>query len=204
MKLRFSPEGLIPVVAQDYETGEVRMLAYANEEAVKKTLETGYAHYYSRSRKKVWKKGETSGELQRVLEVRVDCDGDALIYVVRQEKDRACHTGARNCFYRTLDGREVTKPLPFEVLPRLQRKLRERISEKDPSSYTYRLASEGKERVVQKVGEEAVETLIALLKGRKEEVVHESADLLYHLLLALELSGVSVVEVLEELIKRYR
>jgi len=204
IKPRFDEKGLVPVVAQDYETGEIRMLAYADEEALKKTLETGYAHYFSRSRGRVWKKGETSGELQKVKEVRIDCDGDALVYLVEQEKDRACHTGKRNCFYRTLEGEEVKKPLPFEVLPRLQRVVRERLREKREDSYTYKLASKGKERVFQKVGEEAVETLIALMKGDKREVVYESADLLYHLIVALEVSGVEVREVLEELAKRFK
>ncbi|NPA32646.1 MAG: bifunctional phosphoribosyl-AMP cyclohydrolase/phosphoribosyl-ATP diphosphatase HisIE [Aquificae bacterium] len=204
MKLRFNEEGLIPVIAQDYRTGEVRMLAWANEEALKKTLETGYAHYYSRSRKRIWKKGETSGELQRVREVRVDCDEDALIYVVEQERNRACHTGHRNCFYRTLTGEEVKKPLPFEVLQRLQEVVRERIKRGDENSYTYRLVKSGRERVFQKFGEEAVELLIALMKGNREEIISEGADALYALVVSLEVSGVDITEVLEELIRRFR
>jgi len=204
LKLKFNEEGLIPVIAQDYRTGEVRMLAYANEEAVKKTLETGYAHYYSRSRKKIWKKGETSGELQRVIEVRVDCDQDALIYVIEQEKDRACHTGERNCFYRNLEGKKVEKPLPFEVLPRLQDVIREKIERKEEGSYTAKLVSQGNERVFQKFGEEAVETLIALMKGKREEIIYESADMLYTFLVSLSVRGIDVKEVMEELIRRFK
>ena len=204
LELKFNKEGLIPVVAQDYRTGEVRMVAYANEEAIKKTLETGYAHYYSRSRKKIWKKGETSGEFQRVKEIRVDCDGDALIYVIEQEKNVACHTGERNCFYRKIDGNPVEKPLPFEVLPRLQEVIRERLKEKTKDSYTVKLASQGKDRVFQKFGEEAVETLIALMKGRKEEIIYETADMFYTLLLSLEMEGIDVKEVMEELIRRFK
>jgi len=98
-KLKFK-DGLIPVVVQDV-SGEVLMLAYANEEAIRKTIETGFAHYYSRSRKKLWMKGETSGNLQRVLEIRVDCDCDSLLYIVEQ-KGNACHTGNRSCFFRRL------------------------------------------------------------------------------------------------------
>ena len=203
-RIKFNDEGLVPVIAQDYKTGEIRMLAYANEEAVKKTLETGYAHYYSRSRKKLWKKGETSGELQKVKEVRIDCDGDALIYVVEQEKNRACHTGERNCFYRTIDGRRVNKPLPFEALPRLEEVIRERIEKLPEDSYTAKLVKSGKERVFQKFGEEAVETLIALLKGKREEIISETADMLYSLLVSLSVSGVEITEVLEELAKRFR
>ena len=204
MEISFNEDGLVPVIAQDYRTGEVRMLAWANEEAIKKTLETGYAHYFSRSRKKLWKKGETSGELQRVLEIRVDCDGDALIYVIEQEKNRACHTGERNCFFRTLQGERVKKPLPFEVLPRLQEVIQKRLKEKKEGSYTVKLVESGYDRVVQKVGEEAVEVLIALKNKDKGEIVYEVADLLYMLTVALTTNGVDVKEVMEELISRFK
>ncbi len=110
-EIKFNQAGLVPVIAQDVETKEILMLAYANETALKKTVESGYAHYWSRSRKALWKKGETSGNIQRVLSILVDCDGDALIYLVNQ-KGNACHTGRRSCFYRTLwsaDKGESTK-----------------------------------------------------------------------------------------------
>ena len=100
-EIKFDQAGLVPVIAQDVETKEILMLAYANEAALKKTVESGYAHYWSRSRKTLWKKGETSGNTQRVLSILIDCDGDALIYLVDQ-KGNACHTGRRSCFYRTL------------------------------------------------------------------------------------------------------
>jgi phosphoribosyl-ATP pyrophosphohydrolase/phosphoribosyl-AMP cyclohydrolase len=205
MEIKFNEKGLVPVVAQDYKTGEIRMLAYANEEAIRKTLETGYAHYYSRSRQKIWKKGETSGELQRVKEIRIDCDGDAIIYVIEQEKNRSCHTGERNCFYRNLKGEYVlNKPLPFEVLARLQEVIDERLKTLPEGSYTAKLAKEGIERIAQKFGEESVETLIAMVKKDKDQVVYESADMLYHWLLALSYLGIDVVEVLEELAKRFK
>ena len=205
MEIKFNEKGLVPVVAQDYKTGEIRMLAYANEEAIRKTLETGYAHYYSRSRQKIWKKGETSGELQRVKEIRIDCDGDAIIYVIEQEKNRSCHTGERNCFYRNLKGEYVlNKPLPFEVLARLQEVIDERLKTLPEGSYTAKLAKEGIERIAQKFGEESVETLIAMVKKDKNQVVYESADMLYHWLLALSYLGIDVVEVLEELAKRFK
>ncbi len=203
--LKFDERGLIPVVAQDYRTGEIRMVAYANEEAIKKTLETGYAHYYSRSRQKLWKKGETSGELQRVREIRVDCDNDTLIYLIEQEKNRACHTGERNCFFRNLEGEYVLKkPLPFEVLPRLQEVLKDRIENLPEGSYTTKLVKKGFDRIVQKFGEESVEVLIALMNRDKEQVVYESADMLYHWLLALTYLGIDVKEVLEELSRRFK
>ena len=205
MEIKFNEKGLVPVVAQDYKTGEIRMLAYANEEAIRKTLETGYAHYYSRSRQKIWKKGETSGELQRVKEIRIDCDGDAIIYVIEQEKNRSCHTGERNCFYRNLKGEYVlNKPLPFEVLARLQEVIDERLKTLPEGSYTAKLAKEGIERIAQKFGEESVETLIAMVKKDKDQVVYESADMLYHWLLGLSYLGIDVVEVLEELAKRFK
>jgi phosphoribosyl-ATP pyrophosphohydrolase/phosphoribosyl-AMP cyclohydrolase len=203
-RLKFNEQGLIPVVAQDYRTGEVRMVAYANREAIEKTLQTGYAHYYSRRRQKIWKKGETSGELQKIKEIRVDCDNDTLIYVIEQEKNVACHTGERNCFFRNIEGeRVIEKPLPFEVLQRLQEVLKDRIEKLPEGSYTTKLVKQGFDRIVQKFGEEGVETLIALMNRDKNQVVYESADLLYHWLLALSYLGIDVVEVLEELTKRF-
>ncbi|MDD1675221.1 MAG: phosphoribosyl-AMP cyclohydrolase [Methanomicrobiales archaeon] len=106
MQLIFD-RGLIPVVVQDHETGEVLMVAYANEEAIRLTRETGFSHFFSRSRKKIWKKGEESGHLQKVIRILVDCDGDSLLYQVDQVGGAACHTGHRSCFYRTLDGEEI-------------------------------------------------------------------------------------------------
>ena len=202
--LKFNEKGLIPVVAQDYRTGEIRMFAWANEEAVRRTLETGYAHYYSRSRNRIWKKGETSGEIQRVIEIRVDCDEDTLIYVIEQEKNRSCHLGERNCFFRRIDGSRVDKPLPFEMLPRLQEILEDRVSRLPEGSYTAQLVREGPDRVIQKIGEEAVETLIALKNEDKDQIVHEVADLMYTLLLGLTLKGIKVHEVMEELMRRMR
>ena len=204
-KLKFDEKGIIPVVAQDYRTGEIRMVAYANKEAIEKTLETGYAHYYSRSRQKIWKKGETSGELQKVKEIRVDCDNDAVLYIIEQEKNRACHTGERNCFYRTVQGEyALNKPLPFEVLQRLQELLKDRIEKLPEGSYTTKLVKEGFDRIVQKFGEESVETLIALMNRDKDAVIYESADMLYHWLLALTYLGIDITEIFEELRRRFK
>ena len=203
-QIKFNSHGLVPVVAQDYRTGEVRMVAYANREAIEKTIQTGYAHYYSRSRQKIWKKGETSGELQRVKEIRVDCDNDTVLYIVEQEKNRACHTGERNCFFRTIEGDyALDKPLPFEILQRLQERLKERIENLPEGSYTTKLIKQGFDRIVQKFGEESVETLIALMNRDKKGIVYESADMLYHWLLALTYLGIDITEVMEELIKRF-
>jgi len=109
IKLKYDANGLIPAIVQDANSGEVLMVAYMNEEALKKTIETGYTHFYSRSRKKLWKKGETSGHTQQVKEILIDCDNDALLVKVHQNGPGACHTGHRSCFYRSLDGTEVSK-----------------------------------------------------------------------------------------------
>ncbi len=204
LELKFNQEGLVPVIAQDYRTGEVRMFAWANEEAIRKTLETGYAHYYSRSRKSLWKKGETSGELQRVIEVRVDCDEDVVLYIVEQERNIACHTGERNCFFRNIQGEEAKRVLPFEALQRLQEIIKQRLEELPEGSYTARLYKEGEDRVLQKFGEEAIETLIALKRGVPEEIRAETADMLYHLLLMLTIRGIGIEEVLGELAGRMK
>ena len=204
ISLKFNEEGLVPVISQDYRTGEIRMFAWANEEAINKTIETGYAHYYSRSRKSIWKKGETSGELQRVLEIRVDCDEDVLIYLVVQERNKACHTGERNCFFRRLDGDRVKRVLPFEALQRLQEIITQRLEEMPEESYTVKLYREGEDRILQKFGEEAIETLIALKRGVPEEIKAEASDMLYHLLLMLTVRKIGIEEVLEELAGRIK
>ncbi len=204
LQLKFNQEGLIPVIAQDYRTGEIRMFAWANEEAIRKTIETGYAHYYSRSRKAIWKKGESSGELQRVVEIRVDCDEDVLLYIVLQEKNRACHTGERNCFFRDLEGKKVKRVLPFETLQRLQEIIQQRFEEMPENSYTVKLFKEGEDRILQKFGEEAIETLIALKRGMPEEIRAEASDMFYHLLLMLTVRNIGIEEVLEELASRIK
>jgi phosphoribosyl-ATP pyrophosphohydrolase/phosphoribosyl-AMP cyclohydrolase len=202
--LKWNQEGLLPVIAQDYRTGEIRMFAWANQQALQLTLQTGYAHYYSRSRKEIWKKGETSGELQRVVEVRVDCDEDVLLYIVEQSLNRACHTGERNCFFRDIQGNKKLKPLPFETPSRLEEVIKDRLARKPENSYTVRLFLEGEDRVLQKFGEEAIETLIALKNSQKDQIVLETADLLYSLILSLVVKGVAWQEVMKELAKRFK
>ncbi|QIN83618.1 bifunctional phosphoribosyl-AMP cyclohydrolase/phosphoribosyl-ATP diphosphatase HisIE [Rubrobacter tropicus] len=197
--VRFDASGLVPVVAQDTNTGEVLTLAYANSEAVEKTLATGEAHYYSRSRAELWRKGETSGNTQSVVEVRLDCDGDALLYKV-EPRGPACHTGAGTCFFTTLAGEGVgiaTKKADGEAfgatLERLAGTIAQRHREMPEGSYTAGLIRRGPERVAQKVGEEAVEVVIAAL--REERLAEETADLVYHLLVLLEERGVGIEEV---------
>jgi|ECHnycMinimDraft_1075156.scaffolds.fasta_scaffold03087_2 phosphoribosyl-ATP pyrophosphohydrolase len=201
--IAFDEKGLIPVIAQDAFSGEIRMLAYANKEAIKKTIETGYAHYFSRSRNTIWKKGETSGELQEVLEIRIDCDNDTLIYMIKQQKDIACHTGNRNCFFRAFD-KEKPSLMPFEILPFLERLIKDRISNPVENSYTSKLIKEGLDRIVQKVGEEAIESVIAFKNQDKKEIAYELADLIYHILVGIKYSNMSFEDIELELIRRHK
>jgi phosphoribosyl-AMP cyclohydrolase / phosphoribosyl-ATP pyrophosphohydrolase len=199
--IRYNERGLVPVVAQDASTGEVLMLAHANEEAVTKTLETGEAHYHSRSRGELWRKGATSGNTQRVVEVRLDCDGDALLYRV-EPRGPACHTGEHSCFFTPLAASDRDVPNLGRTLTRLAGTIAERHRKMPEDSYTAKLIGRGTERVAQKVGEEAVEVVIAALRG--EKLTEESADLLYHLLVLLEERGVSLEEVAKVLDERHR
>jgi phosphoribosyl-ATP pyrophosphohydrolase/phosphoribosyl-AMP cyclohydrolase len=200
--VRYDEKGLVPVIAQDASTGEVLMLAYANRDAVKQTTKTGEAHYYSRSRGELWRKGETSGNTQRVVEVRLDCDGDALLYRV-DPRGPACHTGERGCFFTTLAGEEdEDAPDLGRTLTRLAGTIAGRHHEMPDSSYTAKLLERGTGHISQKVGEEAVEVVVAALEG--ERLAEESADLLYHLLVLLEERGVRVEEVAKVLDERHR
>ncbi len=199
--IRYDERGLVPVVAQDASTGEVLMLAYADEEAVEKTIETGEAHYHSRSRGELWRKGETSGNTQRVVEIRLDCDGDALLYRV-EPAGPTCHTGENSCFFTSVAGSDGDAPSLGRTLERLAGTIAERHRKMPEGSYTAELIGRGTGRVAQKVGEEAVEVIVAALKGQR--LAEESADLLYHLLVLLEERGVDVEEVARVLDERHR
>jgi phosphoribosyl-AMP cyclohydrolase / phosphoribosyl-ATP pyrophosphohydrolase len=203
-EIRFDERGLVPVIAQDATTDAVLTLAYANREAVDKTLESGEAHYYSRSRDELWRKGETSGNTQRVVEVRLDCDGDALLYRVIPSGP-ACHTGAETCFFTTvagegLEGGDGAWDLG-PMVDRLTAIIAQRRREMPEGSYTAKLLGEGTERVAQKVGEEAVEVVVAALAG--ERLAEEAADLVYHLLVLLEERDVGTGEVARVLRDRH-
>ena len=199
-ELRFDDRGLIPIVVQDVGSGAVLMLAYANREAVERTLETGEAHFWSRSRQALWRKGETSGNTLAVIEVTSDCDGDALLVRARPAGP-TCHRGTRSCFEPNAARLE---------LGWLAAVLESRRGADPETSYTARLLGKGIERVAQKVGEEGVETAIAAVSAsirggdeRRNALVGEAADLLYHLLVLLEASGVDSSEIGDELIRRH-
>jgi phosphoribosyl-ATP pyrophosphohydrolase/phosphoribosyl-AMP cyclohydrolase len=192
--LVFDANGLVPVVAQDRASGDVLMLAWANAEAVAKTAETGLAHFWSRSRKTLWRKGETSGHTLRVVEARADCDKDALLLVVEPEGP-ACHTGTRSCF-------GDTTPTAAGMLEELARVVRQRAQEPSEASYTARLLAKGPGQVLKKIGEEATEVVLAASGESDERLAAESADLLFHLLVALEQRGVPLASVMDELRRR--
>jgi phosphoribosyl-ATP pyrophosphohydrolase/phosphoribosyl-AMP cyclohydrolase len=189
-------------VTQDANTGEVLMLAYANSEAVEKTRETGDAHYYSRSRGELWRKGAISGNTQKVVEVRLDCDGDALLYRV-EPAGPACHTGKRSCFFTPVydETREDVSDLG-RALEHLSGVISARRVEMPEGSYTAKLFRRGAGYAAQKVGEEAVEVVVAALEG--DRLAEETADLLYHLLVLLEERGVSTKDVARVLDERHR
>lgn len=197
-ELRFDDRGLLPVVVQDVASGAVLMLAYADRQAVEKTVETAEAHFWSRSRRRLWKKGETSGHVLDVIEIRTDCDRDALL-VRALPRGPACHRGTRSCF----------EPNPARLeLGWLHRVLEGRRSEDPEASYTARLLAQGPAQAAQKVGEEAAETIVAALAPKDpgegaRELSAEAADLLYHLLVLLLSREVDPGQVAQELAGRH-
>jgi phosphoribosyl-ATP pyrophosphohydrolase/phosphoribosyl-AMP cyclohydrolase len=196
-ELTFDERGLVPVVAQDAESGEVLTLAYANEEALRLSVETGEMHFFSRSRGKLWRKGEESGNVLRLVQLRLDCDGDAVVALV-EPTGPACHTGERSCFYRELGGGEEPAPVAHEALAALQRTLRSRAAERPAGSYTVELLDDPK-LIGEKVEEEAEEVVRAAREESDERVAEEAADLLYHLSVLLasrEVSQAAAMEVL--------
>lgn len=204
-QITFDERGLVPVVAQDARTSEVLMLAWANADALRLTRETGRAHYWSRSRASLWIKGETSGHVQEVEDVRVDCDADAVLYRVRQTGP-ACHTGERSCFYRAVgeaEGELGEAPDPRPMLARLEGIIEARERERPEGSYTTYLFAQGVDKILKKVGEETAETIIAAKNGDNEELRSESADLLFHLMVLWRARGLDADEVWGELERRF-
>lgn len=183
--------GLVPVVVQDADTLQVLTLAYMDRAALDETLSSGEATFFSRSRGGRWRKGETSGNRLKVVDVTPDCDADALLLTVRPTGP-ACHLGRASCF-----GAEVAPGFGF--LARLEAVIAERANADDRSSYTARLLAEGVRRIAQKVGEEAVETALAAVGGSDEEMAEEAADLIYHLLVLLHARGLSATAALDVL-----
>jgi phosphoribosyl-ATP pyrophosphohydrolase/phosphoribosyl-AMP cyclohydrolase len=193
----FDEQGLVPCVVQDWRTGEVLTVAYMNESALARTRETGEMHFWSRSRDELWHKGETSGNVQRLKGLRVDCDGDALLALV-EPAGPACHTGARSCFYRG-----EMAPAVHEALPALERVIGDRRGASTQESYTASLLADPP-RVGAKVREEAEEIARAAAEETDERVAEEAADVLYHLTVLLASRDLSLAEALEVLNARRR
>lgn len=203
-EVAYDEHGLVPVVVQEASTGQVLMLAWADEEALRATLETRFAHYHSRSRDELWRKGDTSGNVQRLVDVRYDCDADALLYLVDQTGP-ACHTGEQTCFHRSVVGAEGRSDTDIATAMRtLESVVRERLSALPEGSYVARLHQRGVGYVAQKVVEEAGETIVAALQSRPDELRGEAADLLFHLTVLLAEAGVDWDEVGAKLLSRHR
>ena len=211
--VRFDEHGLVPCVMQDWRTGEVLTLAYMNDEALERTRETGEVHFYSRSRGEIWHKGQTSGNVQRVRQIRYDCDADALVALV-DPAGPACHTGQRSCFYRDLEGSAdpapdappadgEPAPAAYEALAALERTLLDRRQRRPDGSYTVELLDDPP-RIADKVREEADEVSRAAGSESEERVAEEAADVLYHLHVLLVSRGISIASVLETLNGRRR
>jgi phosphoribosyl-ATP pyrophosphohydrolase/phosphoribosyl-AMP cyclohydrolase len=198
-RLKFDAAGLIPVIVQDYVTLEVLTLAYMNRESLQISLTEGNTCFYSRSRKCLWRKGETSGNVQKIVSLRADCDGDALVALVRKAGP-ACHTGAESCFFDDLYEDAEVKPF---ALPDLLKLIEGRRDAPKEGSYTTYLFQKGREKILKKVGEESTEVIIAGTKGDRAETLYELGDLAYHAMVLMADMGLSFEDVVRELAKRH-
>ena len=198
-KLVFDEKGLIPAIVQDYYTKEVLTVAYMNREALEITLEEGYTCFYSRSRKTLWRKGETSGNNQKVVTIISDCDRDALVVEVIKNGP-ACHTGNESCFFNLEYVNPEETPFSYKGLYEM---IKGRKTEPKEGSYTTYLFEKGMDKILKKVGEESTEVVIAGAKGDKEESIYEIADLTYHLMVMMVEQGIKLEDVSAELAKRH-
>jgi phosphoribosyl-ATP pyrophosphohydrolase/phosphoribosyl-AMP cyclohydrolase len=209
MQPDFSKAKLLPVVVQDHESLEVLMVAFMDKEAYELTLSSGFAHYFSRSKNRIWKKGEESGNVQAVQEIRLDCDSDSILLKVKQSGGVACHTGRRSCFFQNvsedmLEG-EILQDMSskYNAFDRLFHIIEERKHESKESSYTASLFAKGENSILKKVCEEAGELCFAVKDKNRDEVIAECADLVYHMSVALSYSGVSIKEVEDKISSRF-
>ena len=199
-ELKYNEQGLIPVVVQSYETKDVLMLAYMNEEALKLTIITKMGTYFSRSRKEIWKKGETSGNVQYVKKLTYDCDADTLLLEVTQE-GVACHTGEMSCFHHVILENEE-KIESKNLLNQLYQTIEERKKNPVEGSYTNYLFNKGLDKILKKVGEETAEVIIASKNQSAEETIYEISDLVYHTLVLMVNQGITIDEIAAELRSR--
>ena len=199
MELKYDANGLIPAIVQDYYTKEVLTLAYMNAETLALTIAEGRTVFWSRSRQEIWRKGETSGNVQKVVSITADCDGDALVVEV-VKNGPACHTGAESCFFNEIYVSDEVKQFSWEGLYRL---IEGRKAQPKEGSYTTYLFEKGKDKILKKVGEECTEVLIGAAKNDKAETVYEIADLAYHILVLMVEMGISLEDVIAEEAKRH-
>ena len=200
--LRFDQHGLIPAIAQDWVDGSILMMAWMNKESLKKTLESGEVHYWSRSREKIWHKGETSGHFQKLKGIRTDCDSDTLLLLIEQIGSIACHTGKRSCFFKDLETNQDYLYPPHETCGELFRLIEHRKTNPEKGSYTNSLLEEGDNKILKKIGEETAEFIMACKDKEPNSVANEAADLVFHLQVALASQNVSWTNVQEVLAKR--
>lgn len=198
-ELKFDAHGLIPAVVQDFRTRQVLTLAYMNRESLDITLREKRTCFYSRSRRTLWRKGETSGNVQHVVRISADCDGDALVVEVLPDGP-ACHTGADTCFFQLLYGDAAEAPFTLDGLYRL---ILGRKTERPAGSYTTYLFDKGKEKILKKVGEECTEVVIGAMKGSREETIFEVSDLAYHVLVLMAEMGITPEDIRAELASRH-
>jgi phosphoribosyl-ATP pyrophosphohydrolase/phosphoribosyl-AMP cyclohydrolase len=200
-QLVFDEKGLIPAIVQDVDTKEVLTLAYMNKESLQKTLETGETWFYSRSRQTLWHKGETSGNTQKVVKIKLDCDQDAVLVQVKPNGP-ACHNGTDSCFAEDVYGKE-NRITSYAILSELERVIAKRDEERPEGAYTTYLFEKGVDKILKKVGEEASEVIIAAKNRSHEELRWEAADLIYHLLVLLREQRLPLQDVLGVLEKRH-
>lgn len=206
-KLNYNAEGLVPVIVQDSESGQVLMMAYADREALQKTIDTGKTHFRSRSRQKLWMKGEESGNTQQVKEMYIDCDSDTVLVTVEQ-KGVACHTGERTCFYRSFNGEQKSSPSfgssrTAKTLDDVYGVIEDRKRNPKEGSYVAGLFDKGLDKILKKIGEEAGETVIGAKNGDKKEIVYETADLWFHSLIVLSYFDLKPSDIYGELGRRF-
>lgn len=204
--IKYNEQGLVPAIIQDANSCEVLMMAYMNRESLRKTIETGITHFWSRSRQELWQKGQTSGNVQKVEEIYIDCDKDTLLIKVKQ-KGWACHTGNRSCFYRKLKGDKLEDSYigvheKAKILQAVYDTIMDRKKYPKEGSYTCYLFNEGLDKILKKVGEESAEVIIAAKNRSPYEVVYEIGDLIYHLMVVLVEQDIPLDCVFDELEKR--
>ena len=200
-QVKYNEQGLVPVIAQDAETGAVLMQAYMNQEALALTLEKGHMVYWSRSRQELWEKGATSGQIQELVSLTADCDGDCLLAKVIQKGGGACHTGAYSCFFNTMV--EPKQDIgSATVLYEVDAVIKDRREHPVEGSYTNYLFNKGIDKILKKVGEESAETIIASKNNAPDEIIYETSDLFYHLLVMLQDRGVALNDIFKELKRR--